>query len=233
MGEREFTKHQIRKGAAYPRLIERMTRLADNADRKDDGQRISQCVFAVILYLQSQDAPYGAVEPLATLMDAFGDISDGLHSEVFKPKKKKSGHLPNAFAHQMGMAALVVSAVPDDMRKDTLTLVADKLCVTEARLENFKKNLFVSDGRIKSFAAHVPFIVYTAQVRLRELCTSDLEQRTEEFKKLHDSLTQAATDDAPQRLERNLPYDPVVIDEFLSHLKPVPKKYRRRDKDPR
>ena len=124
----------------------------------------------------------------------------------------------------MGRAALAVSAVPRDMRKSTLKLAAEKLCVTEAKLENFRKNLLVSDDRIKSFAAQLPFMVYTAQVILHKLRTSGLEQGTEElFEKLHDSLT---TDEACWRLGRNLPYDPVAIDEVLAKLKPVPKKYR-------
>ena len=228
MVKREFTTHQIRRGGTYPRLIEEMTYWANAADM-EDRKRVPQCVNTLLDYLRGQGASEGVLEPLITLMDAFIDINSGLHSETFKPNKEEAAHLPHAYAREMGMGALAVSIVPRDMRKSTLKRAAEKLCVTEAKLENFRKNLSVEDDRIKSFTARLPFVVYALEAMAQQV------HRPELSSELLDMMVDATEPverpehqwDRLQYLHKHLPDDPDYAEDVLAQLKPVPKKYRR------
>ena len=207
MGERKFTEHPIRQGAAYPRLIKELTYWANASDVADQN-RVMQYVYVLYAYLEEQDVSKDALEPLKTLLDAFFDSRHGLHNELFKPNKDGKGHLPRAYARQMGNAALAVSITPRNMRKNILKQAAKKLKVSEKKLETFRRNLLASDGRIKPGTATWPFGWYIA---------SNLSE--EELESDHPGLFAAP-------LFNKLKPDMAAAEDIVKQLKPVPEKYR-------
>ena len=228
MVEREFTEHRIRKGGAWLRLIEAMTRRAGDSDLEDQAH-IYQCVDAWLDYLREQGASESVLESVTTLTDAFQDIFNGLHSDVFEPNKEGTAQLPNAYAREMGKGALAVSIVPRDMRKNTLKRAAKKLRVKPVTLENFRTNLLASDERTKSYTASLPFMVYAC-----ETVGQYLRHRPEAGLELLDMWLGATEPEGDgnislgglQRLHKKLPPDPEYAELLISNLKPVPKKHR-------
>ena len=228
MVEREFTEHRIRKGGAWLRLIEAMTRRAGDSDLEDQAH-IYQCVNAWLDYLREQGASESALEPLEALTDAFQDIFNGLHSDVFEPNKEGTGHLPNAYAREMGKGALAVSIVPRNMRTSTLKRAAKKLRVKPVTLENFRTNLLASDERTKSYTASLPFWVYAT-----EALAHQFKYHPELGPELLGMWLDATEPEGDgnislgglQRLHKKLPPDPEYAELLISNLKPVPKKHR-------
>ncbi len=144
-------------------------------------------------------------------MGAFFDIGAGLRNELFEPNKVKKGHLPHAYAREMGKAALAVSIAPHNMRKNILKQAAKKLMISEKKLENFRRNLLASDDRIKSTTAIWPFYFH--------IVSNWSEEEIVMSEQGHDSLM------APPLLSKLKP-DMTAAEDIVKRLDPVPKKYR-------
>ena len=213
MGEREFTEHLIRRGDARSRFIRDLSYWA-NVFEKDPEPDVLQYVGAIESYLAEQDIPKEVLEPLAALRDALLDVEHGLHSPLFKPSEKKGDRLPHAYARKMGEAALAVSIAPRNLRNSILKQAAKKLKVSERKLENFRRNLFASDDRIKSIAAKVPLWFYMAEIMEPEMVSFEGLVPSSQYQEYLDWL------------QKNLPRDSDYAEAVLARLKPVPKKYQ-------
>ena len=207
MGERKFTEHPIRQGAAYPRLLRDLSYLAKEFE-KDQWRFILPYIDAIQAYLIEQDVPEELRRPLATLMAALFDVRGGLHSPLFKPNKKKTNRLPYAYATAMGTAALAVTIAPRNMKTNILKRAAKKLMISETKLKNFRTNLLASDDRIKS-GAIIPFYVHIINLNKEEReSIRDLDRffAAPWSKKLKPDISRA--------------------EDIVRRLRPVPEKYR-------
>ncbi len=209
MGERKFTEHPIRQGAAYPRLLRDLSYLAKEFE-KDQWRFILPYISAIQEYLIEQDVPEELRRPLATLMAALFDVRGGLHSPLFKPNKKKTNRLPYAYATAMGTAALAVTIAPRNMKTNILKRAAKKLMISETKLENFRRNLLASDDRIKSFAAIVSFYAYIPSTL------------SEEERKSEQDLDRIFAAPWPKKLKPDI----ARAEDIVRRLRPVPEKYR-------